>query len=180
MLEIIDEQLCSLLNIYQRCGVRYRFFDAEQAGSDLTLHRAAVISAVKAENGGSCGGDPAHMEAVVLEPSQLLYVPEILKNDKYGNTVYSCAWENPNNGGRIPYWYAFLEPPCRSGYKPADFVRINSALFPHGTALLEVFEWSTDWSDYFDDGREWWGTGCWSVYDPQLDRFTVIMASETD
>ena len=50
MLEIIDEQLCSLLNIYQRCGVRYRFFDAEQAGSDLTLHRAAVISAVKAEN----------------------------------------------------------------------------------------------------------------------------------
>ena len=74
MLEIIDEQLCSLLNIYQRCGVRYRFFDAEQAGSDLTLHRAAVISAVKAENGGSCGGDPAHMEAVVLDPSQLLYV----------------------------------------------------------------------------------------------------------
>ncbi|MBR1842280.1 MAG: hypothetical protein IJ788_03280, partial [Oscillospiraceae bacterium] len=50
----------------------------------------------------------------------------------------------------------------------------------NGTDGLEVFEWTTDWSDYFDEGHEWWGALCFTVYDKTLDRFAVIMASATD
>lgn len=57
---------------------------------------------------------------------------------------------------------------------------MNAALFPNGTDQLEVYEWTTDWSDYFDEGHEWWGTLCLTVYDKSLDRFVVIMASATD
>ncbi len=32
----------------------------------------------------------------------------------------------------------------------------------------------------FDDGHEWWGTACWSVYDKCMNRYTVIMAGATD
>ena len=33
---------------------------------------------------------------------------------------------------------------------------------------------------YFDDGNEWWGALCYTVYDKNLERFVVIMASATD
>ena len=80
----------------------------------------------------------------------------------------------------LNYRKAFLYPPHENGYSGKDFVRVNAALFPKGTEALETFSWSTDWSDYFDDGHEWWGALCLTVYDRQMDRFAVILASETD
>lgn len=82
--------------------------------------------------------------------------------------------------GKLNYRRAFLYPPHENGYTGKDFVRVNAALFPNGTDGLEVYEWSTDWSEYFDEGHEWWGALCLTVYDRSLDRFVVIMASATD
>ena len=78
------------------------------------------------------------------------------------------------------YRYAFLHPPYETNYTNADFERVNNALFPNGTEPLEVYEWTTDWSDYFDEGHEWWGALCYSVYDKSLDRYVIISASATD
>ncbi len=78
------------------------------------------------------------------------------------------------------YRGAFLYPPHGGWFKNADFDRVNAALFPNGTEELEVYEWTTDWSEFFDDGHEWWGALCFTVYDKTLDRFAVIMASATD
>ncbi|MBO4476589.1 MAG: hypothetical protein J5737_07715 [Bacteroidales bacterium] len=78
------------------------------------------------------------------------------------------------------YRKAFLRPPYPNGYTDADFDCVNAALFPNGTEGLEVFEWTTGWSEYFDEGHEWWGTLCLTVLDKTLDRIVVIMASATD
>ena len=80
----------------------------------------------------------------------------------------------------LNYRKAFLSPPHGNACTDADFERVNAVLFPGGTEELEVYRWTTDWSDYFDEGREWWGTLCLTVYDKSLDRFVVIMASATD
>ena len=82
--------------------------------------------------------------------------------------------------GKLNYRKAFLYPPHKHGYTGKDFVRVNEALFPNGTDGLEVYEWTTDWSEYFDDGNEWWGSLCLTFYDKTLDRFAVVMASATD
>ena len=82
--------------------------------------------------------------------------------------------------GELNYRTAFLHPPHTNRYTNEDFEKINKTLFPNGTDCLEVFKWSTDWSDYFDDGHEWWGTLCLTVYDNTLNRIVVIMASATD
>ena len=82
--------------------------------------------------------------------------------------------------GNLNYKKAFLCPPHGCPYTESDFDRINSSLFPNGTEELEVYRWTTDWSDYFDEGHEWWGTLCCTVYDRSLDRFVVILASATD
>ena len=80
----------------------------------------------------------------------------------------------------LNYRGAFLHPPHGTGYTDADFDRVNAALFPNGTDGLEVYKWTTDWSEYFDDGHEWWGALCLTVYDKTLERFVVILASATD
>ena len=85
-----------------------------------------------------------------------------------------------DKNNKLNYRRAFLFPPYENGYSDADFDKINAALFPNGKEELEVFEWTTDWSEYFDEGHEWWGTLCMTVYDKSLDRFVVILASATD
>ena len=80
----------------------------------------------------------------------------------------------------LNYRKAFLCPPHGNSYTDSDFDRINAVLFPGGTEELDVYRWTTDWSDYFDEGHEWWGALCITVYDKTLDRFVAIMASETD
>ncbi len=80
----------------------------------------------------------------------------------------------------LNYRKAFLRPPHEDPYTDSDFDRVNAVLFPGGTEGLEVFRWTTDWSEYFDEGHEWWGALCLTVYDRTLDRFVVIMASATD
>ena len=85
-----------------------------------------------------------------------------------------------NSDNWLNYRKAFLCPPHENSYTDSDFERVNAALFPGGTECLEVYRWTTDWAEYFDEGRESWGALCLTVYDKTLDRFVVIMASATD
>ena len=80
----------------------------------------------------------------------------------------------------LNYRKAFLCPPHGNSYTDEDFERVNAVLFPGGPDGLEVYRWMTDWSEYFDEGHEWWGALCLTVYDRSPDRFVVIMASATD
>ena len=80
----------------------------------------------------------------------------------------------------LNYRKAFLCPPHGTSYTDRDFDRVNAVLFPGGTESLVVYRWTTDWSDYFDEGHEWWGALCLTVYDQTLGRFVIIMASATD
>ena len=86
----------------------------------------------------------------------------------------------PRKAEELNYRGAFLYPPHGVRYTDADFDRLNAALFPRGTDGLEVYRWTTDWSNYFDDGHEWWGTLCLTVYDKRMGRYAVILASATD
>ena len=64
--------------------------------------------------------------------------------------------------------------------KPEDFKKVNEVLFPNGTDKLDIYEWTTDWSEFFDDGHEWYGASCWSIYDHSMDRYVVMLVSATD
>ncbi len=119
-------------------------------------------------------------EAVLLDPEDFFYCPEIVKVDYYGNVFYDAEWKPDNCGTSVPYWYALMEPVQGRRNKPEDFKKVNEALFPNGIHALDIFEWTTDWSDYFDDGHEWYGACCWSIYDRNMDRYAVLIVSATD
>ena len=112
--------------------------------------------------------DMGKAKAERIDAISFMQVADIVEKDNSGKS--QC----------ISYWYAFCETPHKTGYGRDDFEKINNILFPNGAKPLEVYEWTTDWSNYFDAGHEWWGAACWSVYDSSLNRYVVIMASTTD
>ena len=73
-----------------------------------------------------------------------------------------------------------MEPVHGRKNRPEDFEKVNGVLFPGDLEELEIYEWTTDWSDYFDDGHEWYGASCWSVYDRSMNRYAVMLVSSTD
>ncbi|MBP3897176.1 MAG: hypothetical protein J6D57_05000, partial [Mogibacterium sp.] len=117
-----------------------------------------------------------------LAPPVFFYCPNIVKTDYYGNVRYDAEWvpNDENFGTTVPYWYALMEPVHGRRNKPEDFKKVNEVLFPDGTDALDIYEWTTDWSDFFDAGHEWYGACCWTVYDKSLNRYVVMLVSATD
>ena len=117
-----------------------------------------------------------------VDRQEFFYCPSIVRTDYYGNVWYDAQWEpnDENCGTTVPYWYALMEPVHGRNNKPDDFKKVNEVLFPNGTDVLDIYEWTTDWSDFFDDGHEWYGACCWSVYDKTLNRYVVMLVSSTD
>ena len=77
------------------------------------------------------------------------------------------------------YAYSFLEPPHGNSCLISDWEELNIALFS-SPENLEIYRWSTDWSNYFEAGLEWWGAFYWTVYDRLSNFFVVIGGSTTD
>ena len=121
-------------------------------------------------------------QAVPLDPGEFFYCPKIVRTDYYGNIFYDAEWrpDDENFGTTVPYWYALMEPIYGRKNRPEDFVKVNRTLFPNGVKELDIYEWTTDWSNYFDDGHEWYGACCWSVYDRSMNRYAVMLVSSTD
>ena len=85
-----------------------------------------------------------------LDPQVFFYCPNIVKTDYYGSVSYDAEWrpDDENCGTTVPYWYALMEPVHGRRNKPEDFKEVNKVLFPNGTDTLDIYEWTTDWSDF--------------------------------
>ena len=185
MRELLNDPFYELIKKYDRCVIDYCLIEDDAPYQGYRSHKDILQFAMFKMIERYDEPIPLNMDigkalAHQIDPAELLHVPEILRTDRVGKRFYDCGLPDPLKGEQIPYWYAFWETPHTSGYGPDDFRKVNSVLFPEGTDELEIFEWTTDWSDYFDDGHEWWGTACWSVYDKCMNRYAVIMAGATD
>ena len=162
---IEDTAFEELIAKYPDCVIDYCIVKNENADKGLNAHLKALTWAcrklfVDYEEEVSWIYDVGKADAREISPTEL--------------------FTSEDKKGKLSYRKAFLYPPHKNNYSIMDFNKINSVLFPNGKDNLEVYEWTTDWSDYFDDGHEWWGALCLTIYDKSLDRFVVIMASATD
>ncbi len=162
---LTDARVEAVLAGYPALEVEYCIVQNGHAERGEEAHRCALLAAfchlsAEEEEGDGYRFDLAKAQAKPIGPAAL-FAPA----DDRRAVNYRGAFRYPPHGG----WLA-----------DRDFGLVNAALFPNGTNALEVFEWTTDWSDFFDDGHEWWGALCDTVYDNTLDRFVVILASSTD
>jgi len=83
------------------------------------------------------------------------------------------------------YADAFLSPPhCFAGNMTnleigKLFLEFNQFLFDDINKIT-VYSWSTDCSNYFEAGKEWWGSFFWTVHNPIKDWYIGVAASTTD
>lgn len=182
MYELKDNEFYDFINDNCRdIAVDYCILKDEEPYNGEFSHRKALAAAMGKFAEFDLYYDVEQATAVSVSSAELLALPDPtwrteVKSRKGAATV---TYNIRTDGGEIPYWQAFMKPPCGE-YDTEDFIGVNSALFNAGTEHLVVFRWSTDWAEYFDDGHEWWGTLCVTVYDRILDRYVVITASATD
>ena len=169
--ELLEDPFYEEYKKYPRSVVDYCILKCEEELEGIKTHQAAVLFAMNQWN------------KIIREESDYnLYAKP---NEMKGKEISSQEFFSlPSKDQKIeeitPYWYLFLEPPHGNKYDLEDFKRINDILFPKGFDHLELIEWNVDWSNYFEDGLEWWGARCVSIYDRDCDRFVVIAASATD
>ena len=183
---IEDDPFYAVIARYPGCAVDYCLVKNDHTASGYNAHRFALLWACRKlfvdEKGEAiCHFDVGKADVKPVPAAEQFSLPQEPWTGTRRLSKGEVTWyKQVTDGGPRPYWQAFLMPPTRHAYTAEDFRAVNAALFPNGTEELEVCEWTTDWSEYFDDGREWWGTLCLTVYDKSLDRFAVIMASATD
>ena len=91
------------------------------------------------------------------------------------------------SGSHVPpepfgFAYAFCSPPYTLRISYAELEELFLDVVHHALGdpdeHAEIWSWDTEWSPYFDAGREWWGTGLWTV---DVDGAVVAtLASATD
>lgn len=85
------------------------------------------------------------------------------------------------NSLKHPQFYVDEDKMYCEDYSIEDFSKLNHLLFPvQFRKDLEIYSWNDNFSNYFDDGKEWWETAMWSIYDKWMKRFVIIGASLTD
>lgn len=85
-----------------------------------------------------------------------------------------------------PYGFGIYHNPATNGLsrlggkEKADFFLRTTALLFGDLRSLFICEHSVDCSDFFDEGKEWWGSYLWTVYSPMHGHWVGIAASATD
>lgn len=64
--------------------------------------------------------------------------------------------------------------------KEAFLHDVNAVVFDSFKDELDILQWSTNWSSYFDAGHEWWGAYWWTIHNKTKNQIIVIAASGTD
>ncbi len=167
--ELTEDVFYKEIKKYNECVLDYCIIKMDMDYNNEESHKKAVIFAMS--KWAKILKDTCNIDITVNK--------EKMKANRINTkSFFEISTENKEKSNQ--YWYLFLNPPHGCNYNIKDFEHINSILFPKGYNELEIFEWSTDWSNYFDDGLEWWGAKCISIYDKNMNRFVVIGASATD
>lgn len=181
MEELINDVIYEVLNKkYDELFLDYVVLSFDEKYCGIETHKNAVIKAISIFNTRERVGNSLKHPEFYVEENQMC-------GNKYSLEEFWCdSNSSMKNGCRekppyMTYWWAFSEPPYGISYTKEDFHKINDILFPIPFRNdLEIYCWNDDFSNYFDDGKEWWGTALWSIYDKWMNRFVVIGASLTD
>lgn len=98
------------------------------------------------------------------------------------HSLYGDYYSNYSADG---YVSAFFDPPYNMQAPKEElvvtFFKINSILWGNlKEDKLVIYEWNTSFHNYFDVGREWWGSYLWTIHSTQKNIYTAIAVSATD
>lgn len=186
MEELTEHKAYKMLKTtYSECLLDYIILLCDEEYFGEMTHKRAVIKAFEIINARHQGAGRYSYLSIIAEEKMTASKCDMAVFLEEPESEYYKTKELKKSRSSIqipevtPYWFAFLDPPYPNSYILSDFIKLNKVLFPFPDSC-EVYRWKDDFSDYFEMGKEWWGTGCWSVYDFVTKSFVVIAASLTD
>lgn len=181
MEELTEHKAYEMLKTtYSKCMLDYVILLCDEEYLGKMTHKKAVVKAFEIIN-ARCqkAGYIAEEEKMTASKCDMDIFLELPESDYYKTKELKKSRRYLEIPKVLPYWFAFLDPPYSNDYTRSDFIKLNKVLFPFPDSC-EVYRWKDNFSDYFETGKEWWGTGCWSVYDFVTKIFVIIAASLTD
>lgn len=175
--------------------LEYVFHEVQPTLDPFTRHRAAALAGIEEiarrldhrPVGASSNDSLSEQYFYVRWDASALSGQPVSFSDFWGSDDVvrrgsgKQAWSLPEVDG---YKSAFFLPPYglrdSADAQAALFTAINVEVFGSDMEQSEIFAWSTDWSNFFDAGRDWWGAFYWTVYRPGSNRMVAIGASSTD
>lgn len=183
-----NNEIKNLLNTYSLSGgaIDYVPIPITEYRTE-TSHKEAVIFASELISRSYKNEGAVHLHFSMTNNLEKLSSQPISLRDFWGTDdvipvqILENAWSLPKTDGYKP---AFYHPPhgmsLQQDEKDNLFQSINSILFGSSSKDCSIFEWTTNWSNYFDAGNEWWGSFLWSVYSNETKILTVLAVSATD
>lgn len=186
MKELMNDVIYKILEEkYDELLLDYVLLEADKEYQGELSHKEAVIETFAILNLRIRVGNSLKHPQFFVEEDKMHCIPckaeDFFYEDNNGWKISSENTRFQETPNRMNYWLAFSEPPYGVPYTKEDFRKINHVLFPLSFRKdLEIYSWNDAFSNYFDDGKEWWGTALWSIYDKWMNRFVMIGASLTD
>jgi hypothetical protein len=183
-----EPELFSLLSRYDAAGgiIDYVFLEAEEVESSYACHRAAALAGMAEidrrleRRAVSRASDEFPIEMFF----RLRWDEAKLKGGPVGFTEFWGTDEERSIPEVDGYKTAFFNPPHSMSGSAAEkqelFNGINRYVLGDDPESAEILSWSTDWSNYFEAGNEWWGAFFWTVRPFGSKRIAVVGASSTD
>lgn len=195
--EAADPELDSLLARFDAAGGVLDYVFVGQAGDGLphARHRAAALAGMAeidrrleqwAVQNTSAKYPIEMFYRVRWDESKLTGEPMSFQtfwgtDDVAPKPLGDRAWSIPNVDG---YKTAFFHPPYSLRGSAAEmvdlFAGINKYVLGADPERAEIFSWSTNWSNYFEAGHEWWGAFYWTICTADTHLLAVVGASSTD
>lgn len=186
-----DPGLAALLAKFEESGgvLDYVILRAEAGMTPSQLHRAAALAGIAVIDNRlkkRAEAPPYPVERLKWDESKLTGEPVSFASF-WGTDDVMPKQLSPHTQG-IPdidgYKTAFFHPPYHLHMPMQEgeilFDRINKFVLGPDPTGCEIVSWSTDWSNYFDAGNEWWGAFYWTVRPKSSNSIVVIGASSTD
>lgn len=148
------------------------------------VHQKAAQAGMKVIK-GRLEKPPSRFVVNYTIPSTCIAIkPEQFLGERYDPENETLRQSAQSQYATTGYADAFLEPPNGLSLDKKEalvlFKQINTELFASIDTTLDIRQWPTDWSNVFDDGKEWWGAHFWTVFVPSKKWVVVICASSTD
>jgi len=169
-IETVDIAMSGLQADLRRYGSHISFDAARAKGRQITLRqfvgrgcdfeRRQLVSSWRENSTGSGSS---------WTPGPALGVD----NDRYMTDAYAEAFSEAAHG--ISIRRPKLRDLCNEW-----FATINGELLGGLHDDLIITQWTTDWSNWFDAGHEYWGSFFWTVRPPDRPWTVAITASTTD
>jgi hypothetical protein len=192
-----NSELRSLLARFETAGgvLDYIFLEQPFAGHPQACHRTAALLGIAeidrrlamwaVRNASSEYPSESffriHWDETKLAGEPVSFSTFWGTDDVEAKSIGDRAWSIPSIDG---YKTAFFHPPYGLHGSPSEkaelFDGINHYVLGAMPGGAEFFSWSTNWSNYFEAGHEWWGAYYWTIRPAESNAIVVVAASSTD